>query len=60
MPAAVRLDVGAVRQGDLHLDEHVARAGLWTRYLLDTQIVRAVKQQRSHGSKTTLSAAPLR
>ena len=52
--------VGAVCQRHLDLDEHVARAGLRTRDLFEPQIPDAVEAQRSHGVKTTFSAAPER
>ena len=58
MAAPERLQVGAVGQRDLDLDEHVARAGLRTRHLLEPQVPGAVEAQRSHGVKTTFSAAP--
>ena len=60
MTAPEGFQVGAVGQRHLDLDEHVARAGLGTRDLLEPQIPDAVEAQRSHGVKTTFSAAPER
>ena len=54
------LQVGAVGQRHLDLDEHVAGAGLRTRDLFEPQIPDAVEAQRSHGVKTTFSAPPER
>ena len=54
------LQVGAVGQRHLDLHEHVAGAWLRTRDLLEPQIPDAVEAQRSHGVKTTFSAAPER
>ena len=60
MPAAECLQVGAVREGDLDLDEHVAGPGLRLWHVLEPEIARPVEAQRSHGVKTTLSARPER
>ena len=60
MAAPEGLQVGAVGQRDLDAHEHVARAGLWARHLLEPQVARPVEAQRSHGVKTTLSARPER
>ena len=60
MAAPVRLQVGAVGERDLDLDEHVARPRLGTRHLLDPQVAGRVEQRRLHGVKTTLSASPRR
>ena len=54
------LEVGAVRQCHLDLHEHVAGAGLRAWDLVEPQIPDAVEAQRSHGVKTTFSAAPER
>ena len=60
MAAAERLQVGAVGERDLDLDEHVARAGLGARHVLQPQVAGPVEAQRLHGVKTTLSARPER
>ena len=60
MTTPVGLHVGAIRERDLDLDEHVARAGLRARHLLDAQVTGCVEQRRFHGVKTTLSASPRR
>ena len=60
MPAAERLEVGAVRQRDLDAHEHVARACDGIGDLVDPDVAGAVPAQRPHGVKTTFSAAPLR
>ena len=60
MPAAEGLQVGAVGEGDLDLDEHVAGAGLRLRHVFEPEIARPVEAQRPHGVKTTLSARPER
>jgi hypothetical protein len=60
MAAPIRLQVGAVGQCDLDLDEHVARARLGTRDLCDPQIAGGIEQRRLHGVKTTLSVSPRR
>ncbi len=57
MPAADGLGIGAVGERDLDLDEHVARAGLGLRHLLEAQFAGAVEEERLHGRKTTLSAS---
>ena len=49
MTAPEGLQVGAVCQRHLDLDEYVARAGLRTRDLFEPQIPDAVEAQRSHG-----------
>ena len=54
------LQVGAVRERDLDLDEHVAGSRLRVRHLLQPQVARAVEAERPHGVKTTLSAPPER
>ena len=60
MAAPERLQVGAVGERDLDLDEHVAGAGLRVRHVLEPEIARAVEAERPHGVKTTLSARPER
>lgn len=60
MPATECLPVGAVRECDLDLDEHIARARLRSRHVLETQVARPIEAQRSHGVKTTFNAPPLR
>ena len=60
MAAAERLQVGAVGERDLDLDEHVARPRLRARHVLEPQVARPVEAQRPHGVKTTLSARPER
>ena len=60
MPAPEGLQVGAVGERDLDLDEHVARARLGAGNLLEPQVARAVEAQGPHGVKTTFSARPLR
>ena len=57
MAAAERLRVGAVGERDLDLDEHVARARLRPRHVLDPQVAGAVVAQRPHGVKTTFTAS---
>ena len=56
MAAAVRLQVGPVRERDLDLDEHVAGAGLGAGNVLEPEVARAVEDERSHGVKTTFRA----
>ena len=60
MPAPVRLQIGSVGERHLDLHEHVARAGLRPRHLLDPEIAGRVETGRLHGVKTTLSASPRR
>ena len=60
MVAAERLQIGAVGERHLDLHEHVAGAGLGSRNILEPDVTRSVKSQRSHGVKTTLSAPPAR
>ena len=60
MAPPVRLQVGAVRERDLDLDEHLSRPRLGPWNLLDPQIARRVEQRRLHGVNTTLSASPRR
>ena len=60
VPAAEGLQVGAVGEGDLDLDEHVAGAGLRLRHVFEPEIPGAVEPERPHGVKTTLSARPER
>ena len=60
MPAAVRLQVGAVRQRELDLHEHVARSRLGARHLLHPQVARPVEQGSLHGVNATLRTSPLR
>jgi hypothetical protein len=60
MPTPERLQVGAVGERDLDLDEHVARSRLRIRDLLDAYVSRRMEAGRPHGVKTTLSASPLR
>ena len=58
MPAAERLQVGAVGERDLDPDEHVAGPRLRPWYVLQAKVAGAVEPQRPHGRKTTLSARP--
>ena len=58
--AAERLQVGAVGERHLDLDEHVTRSGLRLRHLLDPQIAGGVEARSLHGLKTTFSASPRR
>ena len=60
MAAAERLQVGAVGQGDLDLDEHVAGSRLRARHVLEAEIARTVEAKRPHVVNTTLSARPER
>ena len=60
MAAAVRLQVGAVGERDLDLDEHLPGLGLRPRQVLDAQVAWRVEADRLHGVKTTLNAPPLR
>ena len=60
MAAPERLQVGAVGERDLDLDEHVARPRLGVRHLLEPQVAGAVEAERPHGVNTTLSAPPER
>ena len=60
MPAPERLQVGAVGEGDLDLDENVAWAGARIGHFLDADVPGAVEDQRPHGVKTILSTSPLR
>ena len=60
MAAAVRLEVGAVGERDLDLDEHVALARLRPWHVLDPDVAGPVEEDRFHGVKTTLSARPER
>ena len=60
VPAPVRLQVGAVGERHLDLHEHVARARLRPRHLLDPQITGRVETRCLHGVKTTFSASPRR
>ena len=61
MAAPIRLQVGAVGERHLDLDEHVA-GGLWLGpwHVLDAEVAGAVEDERPHGTKTTLSASPFR
>ena len=58
MAAPESLQVGAVGQRDLDLHQHVAGSRLRTWNLFEPEITRGVEAQRSHGVKTTFSAAP--
>ena len=60
MAAPERLQVGAVGERDLDLDEHVARPRLRVRHVLEPQVAGAVEAERPHGVNTTLSAPPER
>ena len=60
MTAAERLQIGSVGQRNLDLHEHLARAGLGLRYILDAQVAGRVETRGLHGVNTTFSAAPLR
>ena len=60
MPATERLQVGAVRQRDLDLDEHVAGSRHRVGHLLDAQVADAVVAQRPHGTNTTFAASRAR
>ncbi len=57
MPSAVRLQVGAVRERDLDLQEHVRVRPRWFRDVLEAEIPGPVEPQRPHGVKTTFSAS---
>src|SRR5207253_428177 len=57
MAPAERLQIGAVRERDLDLHEHVALAGHWIRHLLDAEISGRVEARRPHGTKTTFNTA---
>src|SRR5438552_10618677 len=59
MPAAERLQVGAVGERDLDLHEHVALARHGIRDLLDAQISRRIEARSPHGTKTTFNASRL-
>jgi hypothetical protein len=55
------LQVGAVREGDLDLDERAARLRLRVGHGLEAHVARRVEAERAHqGVKTTLSARPER
>ena len=57
MTAAVRLEVCAVRERDLDLEENVSVAGDRLGDVLEAQVARAVEAQRPHGAKTTFKAS---
>ena len=57
VPAAVRLEVGAVRERDVDLQQHVAVSRARLGDVLETEIPGPVQPQRSHGVKTTFSAS---
>ena len=57
MPAPVRLEVGAVRQGDLDLEHDVTGARHRVGHLVEPQVARRVQPKRPHGVKTTLNAS---
>src|SRR5437762_3571682 len=52
VPTLERLQVRAVGQRDLDLDEHVARPRFWFRHVLEPKIARAVEPQGPHASAT--------
>ena len=60
MSAAERLEVGAVGERDLDLDEDVARPCLGPRHLLDAKVARRVQERRPHGTNATLRTSPRR
>ena len=60
MAAPERLEVGAVRQRDLDLHEHVPGSGLRIRNFLEAQVAGAVEDQGPHSVKTTFTASPRR
>ena len=55
--APVRLEVGAVGQRDLDLEEDLAVAGHRVRDVLEPEVARAVQDQRPHVVKTTFVAS---
>ena len=57
MTAAVRLEVGAVGQRDLDLEENVSVAGDRLGDVLEAEVAGAVEAQCPHGAKTTLRAS---
>ena len=57
MAAAEGLRVRPVGERDLDLDEHVARARLRLRHVLDPQVAGAVEAEGPHGVKTTFTAS---
>jgi len=57
MAAAKSFQVGAVRERDLDLHEHVTGAGLRIGHVIDADVARGVPSQRPHGTNTTLSAS---
>jgi hypothetical protein len=54
------LRIGAVGEGDLDSEEHLARARLGPRHVLHAQVARAVEAERPQGLKTTFVASPRR
>ena len=60
VPATECLQVGAVGESQLHLDEHVARSWLGPRNLLDAQVAGRVQARGLHGVNATFSDAPER
>ena len=48
MPAPICLQVGAVRERDLHLEEHVSVARNWLGDVLEPQVAGRVEDQRPH------------
>src|SRR4029079_2667850 len=55
--APVRLEVGAVGQRDLDLEEDLTVAGHRIRDVLEPEVARAVQDQRPHVVKTTFVAS---
>ena len=57
MPAAVGLEVGAVGERDLDLEEDVSLAGHGVGHVLEPQVAGRMEPERPHGVKTTFSAS---
>lgn len=57
MATPVRLEVRAVRERDLDLEQNLAVGGGWLRDVLQSKVTGAVEAKRSHGVKTTFSAS---
>ncbi len=55
--ATERLEIGAVGERNVDLDEDVARAGPWIGHVLDAQVARPVEARCPHGTNTTFSAS---
>ena len=57
VPPSVGLEVGAVGERHLDLEEHLALAGHGIGNVLESQVAGPVEPQRPHGVKTTFSAS---